>query len=263
MKTLSSVADILNNLQAQGRYSFPKKEISRRVNESANATQLALWRLAKKKRVAQIRNGFFIIVPPEYSAKGILPTEWFINDLMKYLKTPYYVGLLSAAATHGAAHQQPQEFHVITPYYLRCIKIKGLNIRFFVKSSIKKSYIIDVKTSTGFMKVSNPAVTALDLVAYSKQVGGLDRVALLLEELSEKINPKDLVKTAKTEPQISNIQRLGWLLDTVGKNAVADPLAEWLKKKKPREIPLEPSLRRKGASSKNRWRVIANTTVEI
>ncbi|MBU2500813.1 type IV toxin-antitoxin system AbiEi family antitoxin [bacterium] len=33
---------------------------------------------------------------------------------MRYLAQPYHVGLLSAAAIHGAAHQQPMVFHVVT-----------------------------------------------------------------------------------------------------------------------------------------------------
>ena len=33
---------------------------------------------------------------------------------MKYLNKTYYVGLYSAAMFHGAAHQQPQEFYIIS-----------------------------------------------------------------------------------------------------------------------------------------------------
>jgi predicted transcriptional regulator of viral defense system len=69
-----------------------------------------------------IREGFYVIVPLEYASSGILPPEWFIDELMKFLRQPYYVGLLSAAAIHGAAHQQPQEFHVVIPEALRSIK---------------------------------------------------------------------------------------------------------------------------------------------
>jgi hypothetical protein len=43
-----------------------------------------------------------------------LPSCLFIDDLMKSLSTPYYVGLLPAAALHGAAHQQPMGYTVIT-----------------------------------------------------------------------------------------------------------------------------------------------------
>jgi hypothetical protein len=48
---------------------------------------------------------------------------------MKYLGREYYVGLLNAAALHGSAHQQPQEFTVITnTSNLRNTLKKGIKI---------------------------------------------------------------------------------------------------------------------------------------
>lgn len=44
---------------------------------------------------------------------------------MKFLGQPYYVGLLSAAALHGAAHHQPQEFQVVTNKQFRPAVLVG------------------------------------------------------------------------------------------------------------------------------------------
>jgi hypothetical protein len=44
----------------------------------------------------------------------MLPPYLFIDDLMKSLDKPYYVGLLSAAALYGTAHQQPMGYTVIS-----------------------------------------------------------------------------------------------------------------------------------------------------
>jgi hypothetical protein len=74
----------------------------------------ALQRLKRKKESAMIRKGFYVIVPPEYRSRGVLPPVLFIADLMKFLNRNYYTGLLNAAAFYGAAHQQPQDFFVIT-----------------------------------------------------------------------------------------------------------------------------------------------------
>ena len=82
----------------------------------------------------RIRSGFFVIIPLEYRSTMTLPPEWFIADLMACLEQPYYVGLLSAASLHGAAHQQPQQFQVVTTVPQREIRKKGLAIRFFFKT---------------------------------------------------------------------------------------------------------------------------------
>ena len=34
------------------------------------------------------------------------PNDFYIDDLMRFLKREYYIGLFSAAALYGAAHQQ-------------------------------------------------------------------------------------------------------------------------------------------------------------
>lgn len=261
-KNAKSIADLVNSLQQKGRYTFTKAEVKKAIGESDAVLKLSLWRLAKKQRIVLIREGFYIIVPLEYASGGFLPPEWFIDDLMKFIRQPYYVGLLSAAAIHGAAHQQPQEFHVVTQQAQRNIKVGPLQIRFFKKASTKSSPTEESKTPTGYMKVSNPAVTAIDLVAYAPRVGGLDRILTVLQELSEKIIPDMLLETARKERNIAYVQRLGWLLEKAGQDGLVAKLADWIKSQKPRETPLDPSLPRKGFSRDPKWKVIVNADAE-
>ena len=55
-----------------------------------------------------------MVVPAEYRVAGAPPAAWYIDAFMKAIDAPYYVGVLTAAALHGAAPQQPQEFQVVT-----------------------------------------------------------------------------------------------------------------------------------------------------
>ena len=132
---------------------------------------------------------------------------------MKDSRHPYYVGLLSAAALHGAAHQQPQEFQVVTDAPMRPSLGGRYRIRFFLKSQLETTPVSDVKTSTGTMRVSTPEATALDIVRYSKRIGGLGHAATVLAELSERLDPKALLSLAEKEPSLSIVQRLGYLLE--------------------------------------------------
>ncbi len=97
-----------------GRYTFTDVEARGTVAASARAVAEALRRLRADCRIATPRRGFNVIVPPEYRGPGCPPAGWFIDDLMRYVGRPYYVALLSAAAFHGAAHQQPMLFQVVT-----------------------------------------------------------------------------------------------------------------------------------------------------
>ena len=104
----------IDEQRANGKYSFTTENLHNQLDVSENALKKSLQRLKRQGDIVMIRRGFYVIVPPEYKAKGIIPTGLYINDLMKFLNRDYYVGLLNAAAYYGAAHQQPQNYSVIT-----------------------------------------------------------------------------------------------------------------------------------------------------
>jgi hypothetical protein len=91
-----------------------------------------------------------------------------MDNFMKYLNRSYYVGLLSAAALYGAAHQQPQEYFDITDFLvLRPSHKKGLKVNFISKRNIESRLMNERKTESGYLKVSSQVLTASDLVQFS------------------------------------------------------------------------------------------------
>jgi predicted transcriptional regulator of viral defense system len=181
---------------------------------------------------------------------------------MAYEEKPYYVGLLTAAAVHGASHQSPQEFQVVTTTPLRPIEIGPLRIHFFTKRHAERTPRAQVKVETGRMFVSSPDVTALDLLRYLPSVGHLNNVATILSELAEKLTPAGLVDAAAAGGELSHVQRLGYLLELVEQPKLAASLEPWLLSQKPRPIPLSPGRPVKGYELNKRWQVIVNEDVE-
>lgn len=258
-----NLSDFVDCLQSSGRYSFRREEPITVLGVSEIAFQAAVRRLAAKGRIATPRRGFSVIVPVEYRQAGGPPPSWFIGDLMKFHGHAYYVGLLSAAALHGAAHQQPQEFQVVTDTALRPTTVGRTRIRFFLKWHLTKTPTTEVKTETGAMTVSTPEATALDLVRYMRSAGHLGNVATVLSELSERINPDGLVEAAQREVELSVVQRLGFLLDHFASHRVTAPLAEWLATKRPRPVSLRPERKPKVTEKDPRWQVLVNERVEV
>jgi predicted transcriptional regulator of viral defense system len=102
---------------AWGRYGFALDDLRTKLPaQTDTALKFALKRLADKGKILSIHKGYYLIIPPQYAAKGILPPSMFLDAFMQHLKRPYYMALLNAAAFHGASHQQPQEFFVITRF---------------------------------------------------------------------------------------------------------------------------------------------------
>ena len=83
--------------------------------------------------------------------------------------------------------------------------------------------IEDRKTDTGKMKISSPALTALDLLRYPQAAGGIDNVVTVLADLAEKISPAQLAVLSDAAER-SVVQRLGHLLDRLGHADLANPM---------------------------------------
>jgi predicted transcriptional regulator of viral defense system len=256
--------DFINELRSNGRYAFSLHEVRNQFEQSDEAIKKALQRLKKKKEIALIRNEFYVIITPEYRSKGTLPPSLFIADLMKFLEKEYYVGLLNAAAYYGAAHQQPQSFSVITKKpSLRKISNETLKINFYIKKEWDKDAIIHKKVDTGYINVSSPELTALDLVYYFNQVGGLNRAATVLEELCESIEAKKLLNLAKRYVPLAAVQRLGFLLEEVlSMRDLSDPIKDYLKTVNYFPVLLRPQIEKPKMITGNDWKVVQNLEIE-
>jgi predicted transcriptional regulator of viral defense system len=258
------VSDLLDDFQRRGLYSFERRELEAALpGASSVAIGKALRRLAHKGRVRRLRRGFHAIVPVEFTAQGLPPQDWYLDDLMRSLDLPYYVALLSAAALHGAAHQQVQQLQIVVPRQERPLETAGHSVRFFRKQDLASTPLEARKGHAGMLPVSTPEATALDLVRYSRHIGGLDAVLTVLGELAESMNPAGLAAAASAESEFAQIQRLGWLLDRLGQSPLAGALHAALPSSKP--LPralLDPGAPRIGTTATNRWRILENTQLE-
>ena len=257
--------DLLNfveELQAQGRLVFTSEEAQKKLGESPNAFIKASLRLIRKDKLFRPTTGFYVIIPTEYRSGKSVPSEWYIDALMKFHGLPYYVGCLSAAALHGAAHQAPQELQVITTKPIRSITTHRTRIRFLTKKDLSDTLVQEMKTHTGYFKVSTPEATSLDLIRYYRWAGYLNNVATVLSELSERIDPKKLVHTAKTEAEIAQAQRLGYLLEKYGNKKSASELCKWTSEQETKFIPLRPGWNGEILARDEKWRVLVNDDVE-
>ncbi|HBO25370.1 type IV toxin-antitoxin system AbiEi family antitoxin [Culturomica sp.] len=249
-------------LQSQGRYAFTFEEVGNHFKSSKKTLLQGLYRYKTKKQIAQIRKGFYVIIPPNYSNQGMLPPYLFIDDLMKSLSKPYYVALLSAAALYGAAHQQPMEYFVIakTPAP-RSINNKKLKISFFSKNSWEQDDIVQKTTDVGYLNVSSPELTALDLLAYVDKIG-MNRTVTLLQELVQAMKATTLYRTAKRYPNTPVIQRLGYILDkTLSEEKLSNPLLKILNKRNISPVLLITQKEKQGELDET-WKVIKNREIE-
>jgi predicted transcriptional regulator of viral defense system len=252
--------EYIRRLAAAGQHSFASADARQALGVSADAVKLALNRLIHAQLIASPARGFYVVVPPEYRALGCLPADQFIPALMERAGLAYYAGLLSAAQYHGAAHHRPQEFQVMLPRARRALQCGRVRVAFFVRKNLREVPVQNVNTPRGTISVSTPEATALDLVGYQHQVGGLNQVATLLFELAKRLDAQTLVAAAATAPLPSS-QRLGYLLEIVGAAEKAAALKSYVKCTARQIAPLLSGAPTEGTRREPDWKLALNADV--
>jgi predicted transcriptional regulator of viral defense system len=260
--TPRTLASWVDELQAGGSYSFTGAEVAQEFPRSSATNESALRRLKHRGRIVSPRRGFFVVVPLEYREAGAPPPTWWVADLMRFLGQRYYVGLLSAASMHGAGHQQPMAFQVVTDRTTRAAKAGRSRVEFHRSRALASTPVVEVQTETGSLVVATPEAVAFDLVRYVPAAGYWSNAATVLSELAERLQPAALVACADAFT-VPDVQRLGFLLDFVGASASAAALAEQLHRLRVRDVLLAPGRRASRARPHPIWRVIKNVEVEL
>ncbi len=234
---------------------------------SEHALSNSLTRLSKRGMIMSPWKDFYVIVPTEYKLRGIVPPSFYIDRLMNHLGKGYYVSLLSAAELNGAAHQRAMVFQVtVDGAPVRSGIKNGTRLEFTRRCDMPMDYVTKVKTQMGYMNVSGPELTALDIVDNEQKIGGLSRASEVLVELSESIewdaSKLDLLSYFRRPA----IQRLGYLLDTVGMDECADNLFRLasIAGISFRKVPLKQTAAINDEMTVNaRWKIIENYQLDI
>jgi predicted transcriptional regulator of viral defense system len=246
---------------AEGRYTFTRPDVAKALNRQRDALNKILLRLKRAGWILPIGDDFFTIVDPQNRRLGHIPPEWFVDPWAKFKGVEYYVGGLSAAALHGAAHQRPQTFQVVVNRSMRSFTLPSLRVRFLYRQTILPSMWAQRKVPTGCFRVSTPEMTAYDLLSLRNACSSLDHVATVYVELGEAMRASRVAALCEKGFETPVLQRLGWMLDNTGWMKLTDGLAKRLAQRRHDWIPLHTRLPRDGARNP-KWRVIENTDIQ-
>ncbi len=225
----TTLAEYVTELQSKGRIVFDAEEAVEALGTNRGAFLDAAQRLQKRGLLISPRKGFYVVVPPQFASWGAPPPSWYIDPLMRQEQQPYYVGLLKAAELHGATHQAVMEFQVVTGKRMPRIRAGRNLIVFYYRKEVASiaDGIEEVKTDTGRMTVSSPALTALDLMRYGKASAGIDNVATVLSDLGPKID-RDQLALLSLHFEKPVVQRLGYMLDVLDRRSTTRKMHEML-----------------------------------
>ena len=254
-------------LQAQGRYVLTDRDLGD-LPISRVATTHALGRLVVSGRLSRVgrRRGLWLIVPPEYQTAGGPPAEWVLHDVMEALGVPYYLALRSAAAQFGATHHAVQTVQVVVGRRIEPLRLGRVQVRLTVRAGASAVPTVRLPGQVAPLLCSSPEATALDLVRYMGQAGGLSTVAGVLAQMRTRLTRHGMRSALGALDDTANAQRLGHLLDLVAAREAARACAAWLADRPHRAVALEhgagasPS---SGAARDERWKLIINAVPDL
>lgn len=261
---MGAVAGFIRELQAYEEYSFSTEELYEKSTAPESSIKKELARLVSDNQIINLRKGFYIILPPSYQHYKKLPIELYVDKLFRSLDKPYYVGYYSAAAFHGAAHQQVQQDYIITtPPPLRDVSKGSVKIRFFKSTNWPEANILQKKSNTGYFNISSPTLTFVDLLENQNNLGGINRMLAVLEELSEELDMQDLKTLLNWYNNKSTLQRMGYIMEKMGlSTGLTEVIFEKLKGNSFFPVLLSPQNGLRPGSTGNRWKVDVNVALE-
>ncbi|MDR2466154.1 MAG: hypothetical protein LBD35_02070 [Prevotellaceae bacterium] len=263
-----TVREWIREREVTGMPTFSVEEIRGAFAKHSERTlRSELYRQSVQKRILPVYRGFYVIIPTRYAAKNIVPPIYYIERLMAFLKKPYYICLLNAAELMGAAHQRPQKFAVMTVYPKSSVsETKNSSLEWLYRRSIPEKFLKTKNSETGVVTFSNPELTAIDLVQYEQYAGGMARAATVLAELIEQTDFSKASRELFDHTTVPAVQRLGFLLENVlNERKQADTLYRQLQAcgKRLNCVPLSSRHPIRGNCGNNRWKIHANTDIEI
>ena len=258
-----------DHLLSHGQHVIEVSDARRLLGVSERQATATMSRLRRAGQFFAPTAGMYVAIPPEYASWGSVPAMDFVAPLMQKLNRRYYVGLLSAAEIHGAAHQRPQLFQVMVDRQVQARSFGRVHLRFYTRSNLKAVPTMLRNSATGQVRVATAEVTALDLASRPRDSGGLNNVATVVAELvlQERLAPGLVAEASHFFPR-SAVRRLGWLLDRVADEtdtaalsaSLEHVLAQSERPGRPVDL-LDPTGPRRGPA-RNRWNVVENAEVE-
>ena len=149
-------------LIGRGRHFVSTTEVAGIVGVPVASVPASLERARAAGKLIRVTKGGWAPVPAEYRIAGAPPPSHFAHQMMEHLGHPYYVGFLSAAAIHGASHQAPMVFQVVTPARLRDRRIGRGRLQFIHRTAAAQRPRVPHNVPTGRIWVSTPEVTVFD-----------------------------------------------------------------------------------------------------
>jgi len=250
-------------LLSEGRWVVSTSDAARREEITHNHAAKLLHALHRKGLLTRVGRGIYAVASPTSLAENTPTVDPYrvIDQLMKLLGIPYYIGFASAVHLHGASDEIPFTIQVATVRQRRPLRVAATPIKFHQVAADRFFGIVRVRQSGEFVSVSDPEKTLLDCAERPNLCGGLHGLIGVSRELAHDLDLRRLREHARRMGPGPSVQRLGFVLMRLrmARKRIIPPEAPAALslRRKLGPYPLDPSRPRRGREDR-KWRIIVN-----
>jgi hypothetical protein len=169
----------------------------------------------------------------------------------------YYVGLLSAAALHGSSAQAVQVTQVLLRRPRRPIAVGKIHLDFYVKSKLESTPLTEIRGLPAPLAVSSPEATALDLIAFSHRLGGIERALEVIDGLEDAMTGTGMRSALRSGVPVTVLQRIGYVFEKLKFDSLADIVQRALPRRFPPAL-LQAHGQRAAGPAREPWAIVDN-----
>lgn len=181
-----------------------------------------LYNLKQKKILTPIKRGFYVFTPIETVQSGVRINELLIPSVF-FPRKNYYIGYSTMFNYYGFTEQLFQTVYVLNTSLSEERIVCGVSYKFLKVSNNRIYGIQIISVQGGDVLVSSKERTLIDLIYFSKPVGGIYSAVEILKNIIERKNCdiNKLIDFTARFPNVTARKRIGVVLENLGISKVA------------------------------------------
>ena len=144
-----------------------------------------------------------------------------------------------------------------SPVFRRPIDVGKIRLKFYVKSKLESTPLTEIAGLAAPLAVSSPEATALDLIAFSHRLGGIERALEVIEGLEGAMSVTGMRRALRAGVPVTVMQRIGWVLEKLEFHSLANIVQRALPKRFPPTL-LQAHGRRAAGLASQPWGIVDN-----
>lgn len=184
------------------------------LNCSYNNAKNIIQRLMKKNWLESTSKGKYFLISVDTGTEGIPTTNSLLIGSL--FVDPYYFSYATANSYHGLSTQVPSTVYIATIKSRRNVTIRNTMYQFVTLSNYKFFGFTTAKVFDIEVLMAEKEKALVDSIDKMKYAGGIFEVIEILKNKSEQINIDTVIEYACQMRSNSLIQRLGFLLESLG-----------------------------------------------